>query len=228
MTERKTFKRRVRERMSKTGESYTTARAQVEQKRQRNTNARARLATAGSADRMPDDKVLGATGKTWDQWFAILDKWGARTKEHSEIARYLAEKHGVPSWWSQSVTVTYERARGMRLKHQQLDGSGFAISASKTVGVDVGTLFDAVVVAKQRKQWLVDGTMSLRTSQPNRSARFDWEDGSTRVLFGFEDKGPSKSMVAIQHERLPDADEAEIAKAMWKKRLAELKAFLES
>jgi hypothetical protein len=32
----------------------------------------------------------------------------------------------------------------------------------------------------------------------------------------------------VAHEKLPDPDEAEAAKALWKERLAELKSFLES
>jgi hypothetical protein len=32
-----------------------------------------------------------------------------------------------------------------------------------------------------RKSWLTDGTMSPRTSQPGRTARFDWENASTRL-----------------------------------------------
>jgi hypothetical protein len=79
----------------------------------------------------------------------------------------------------------------------------------------------------QRRKWLTDARMSMRTSQPGRTARFDWEDGSTRVTAWFTEKGPSKSTVALAHERLPDADEAETMKAMWKERMAELKSFLE-
>lgn len=70
--------------------------------------------------------------------------------------------------------------------------------------------------------------MSLRTSQSNYTARFNWEDGSTRVNVAFIDKGPSKSTVAVSHEKLADADEAERAKASWRERLADLKSFLES
>ncbi len=224
MTENKSFKRRVRERMSKTGESYTTARSQVAQKRDRNRAARTRLAAAD--DRVSDAAIEQATGKKWDEWFSILDGWGAGDRKHGEIARFVNEEHDVSGWWAQSVTVAYERAREMRLKHQRPDG--FSISASKTVAVSIDVLFDAVVDDVERKKWLAEGTMSLRTSQPGRSARFDWEDGSTRVNVGFTDKGPSKSMVALAHERLADADEAESMKAMWKEQLAELKSFLES
>ncbi len=224
MTERKTFKRRVRERMSKTGESYTAARTQMSRKRDRNEAARTRLAAAD--DRPSHEAVQQATGKTWDDWFSILDGRGARERRHGEIARFLAEEYGVGGWWAQSVTVYYERARGMRLKHQ--GPGGFAVSATKTVGVPLDVVFSAFVDDTERRKWLVDATMSLRTSQPGRTARFDWEDGSTRVIVGFTEKGPSKSTVAVMHERLADADEAETMKAMWKERLAELKSLLEA
>ena len=224
MTENKSFKRRVRDRMSKTGESYTAARGQVSQKRDRVQSARTRI--AATDERMSDANIQEATGKKWDRWFAILDRWGARDKKHGEIARFLTEKHEVAGWWAQTISVYYERARGMRMKYQ--NSQGFSISASKTIAVPVDVLFDAFVNARERKKWLTDGTMTLRTSQPERTARFNWEDGSTRVNVGFTDKGPSKSTVSLAHEKLGDADEAETAKAFWKERLAELKSLLES
>lgn len=224
MTKKKSFKRHVRERMSKTGESYTAARAQASQKRDRVGAATARSAAA--ADRPSDEKVKDATGKKWDAWFSILDRWGARERKHGETVGFLMDEHQVSGWWAQSITVGYERARGMRLKHQQSDG--FTIYASKTIAVPVDVLFDAFVNPRSRRKWLADGTMSLRTSQPPNTARFNWTDGSTRVMASFVDKGPSKSTVAVAHERLPDADEAETTKLAWRERLSDLKTFLES
>ena len=114
----------------------------------------------------------------------------------------------------------------MRLKHQQADG--FTIYASKTIAVPVDVLFDAFVNPRSRRKWLAGGTMSLRTSQPANTARFNWADGSTRVMASFVEKGASKSTVAVAHERLPDADEAETTKIAWRERLSDLKTFLES
>ena len=217
MTNEKSFKRRVRERMSKTGESYAAARRHVSQ-------ARGRVRVA-AADRPSDDKVVAATGKPWAAWFSILDRWGARERTHGETAAYLVEEHGVPGWWAQTITVSYQRARGMRLKHQQ--GDGFTISASRTIAAPVDVVFDAFVNPRKRRKWLADGTMRVRTSQPGRTARFDWGDGSTRVSVSFEAKGPAKTTVAVAHERLPGPDEAEAAKASWRARLGTLKSSLE-
>ena len=224
MTKEKSFKRHVRERMSKTGERYTSARSQVSQKRDRVQAARTTLA---AADRpASDSKVEEVTGRTWEAWFSILDRWGARERKHGETVGFLMDEHGVEAWWAQAITYSYERSRGMRLKHQQADG--FTVWVSKTIAVPVEAVFGAFVDLRQRKSWLIDGTMSLRTSQPGRTARFDWENGSTRVSVSFEEKGPSKTAVAVAHERLPDAEEAETTKAAWRQRLAGLKAFLES
>jgi hypothetical protein len=224
MTSEKKFKRRVRERMSKTGESYAAARSQVAHKRDRVEAARGRL--GDTSERPADASVETATGRRWDPWFSILDRWGARQRKHGEIAAFLVDEHGVPSWWAQSIAMWYERSRGMRLKHQQADG--FRVYASKTVAVPVGVLFDAFADPRSVGEWLTDGTMTLRTAQPARTARFDWGDGSTRVNVAFEDKGPAKATVSVAHERLPDPDEAETAKAAWRSRLADLKSFLES
>jgi uncharacterized protein YndB with AHSA1/START domain len=223
MTKEKSFKGRVRERMSKTGERYTAARSHVSQKRDRVGAARARL--AATTERPSDDKIKEATGRKWAAWFSILDRWGARERKHGETVGFLMDRHDVPGWWAQSITMWYERARGMRLKHQQADG--FTVYASKTIAVPVDVLYDAFVNPRSRRKWLNDGRMSLRTSQPGHTARFNWVDDSTRLSVSFDDKGPSKSAVAVAHERLPDADEAEMAKASWRERLANLKSFLE-
>ena len=224
MTTQKLFKRRVRERMSKTGESYTAARLHVVPARDRIETERTNLASA--RELASDEKLTEATGRDWDAWLSILDRWGARDRKHREIAAYLVAEHSVPSWWVQAVTTGYERARGMRLKHQQPDG--FTVYASKTVAVPMSVLFEAFVGDRTRERWLTDGTMRLRTTQPGKVARFDWGDGATRVLVTFEEKGPMKATAHVSHERLPDASAAETAKSDWKQRVAALKTFLEA
>jgi hypothetical protein len=224
MTEDKSFKRRVRERMSKTGESYATARSHVAEKRDRNRAARTRLTV--TEDRVSDEAIRKSTGKTWDEWFPILDTWGAREKTHTEIARYVSEEHGVPGWWSQSVTVAYEQARGMRLKYERPDG--FSITASKTIAVPAHVLFDAFVDDVRRKEWLTRGRCRSEQRSPVGRLVSTGRTARRGVNVGFTEKGPSKSSVAVAHERLPDADEAETAKARWKARLIELQGAPES
>ncbi len=221
MTTQKTFKRRVRDRMAKTGESYTAARRQLIADGDEPDPGTPTYETVVS-----DDRVLEATGKRHEEWFTILDRWGAKERTHTEIARYVIEELGVDGWWGQGVTVSYERARGLRAVGQMKDG--WTINASKTVHVAVDDLFDAVVEDRIRKEWLPDGDVSLRTATKPKSARYDWEDGSTRLNVSFESKGLSKATVFISHERLPDADTGDAMKTYWRAALVDLKAHLES
>jgi uncharacterized protein YndB with AHSA1/START domain len=224
MTRQKSFKQSVRARMEKTGESYSEARRQLLAKAER----RAESATVeGYEELMSDEAIRRRTGKRWGEWFAILDASGAVDRKHGEIAAWLSEKHGVDGWSAQSLTVGYERARGLRASGER-PGGGFSATASKTIAVPVERLFETFTDESERRRWLPDGNLRERTSTSPKSARFDWEDGSTRVIVGFEAKGDAKSLVALEHERLPDADSAEEMKAFWRERLTALKERLEA
>jgi hypothetical protein len=221
MTKQRSFKRRVRERMAKTGESYTAARralvAKGERPEERATSFEPTVA---------EETVVKATGRGWEQWFELLDGWGALSKSHGEVAGWVAAEHGVSGWWSQAITVTYERARGLRAPGQRADG--WSVTASKTVAVPVGRLFEAFEDEATRERWLPGAELRLRTANPPRTARYDWEDGSTRVIVSFEEMTEDKSRIALEHERLPDADAAEEMKTWWRERVAALKQLLES
>ena len=214
MTVQKSFKRLVRSRMEKTGESYTAARAQLLAAEE----PKARLATS-------DEKIRERTGRGWEEWFDLLDVWGAHERPHKEIARWLREEQGVDGWGAQSVTVSYERARGLRALGER--PQGFSVTAQKTVAVPVDRLYEAFVDESAREHWLPAGELRERTATKPRSARFDWGDGETRVVVGFTAKGDAKSTVALEHERLPDAEEAERMKAFWRERLTALATQLE-
>lgn len=209
MTTDKARKRDVRTRMRRTGERYAAA--------QRHVQA-TKLATTELG--ISDDAIRRRTGKGWDEWIRILDRWGAARRSHAEIARWLREDHGIDGWSSQSVTVGYERARGMRAPHQQ--AGGFSVGVSKTVPVDASTAADGWIDARRRNRWLERGTLRLRTSQPGRSARFDFGDDGSRVIVSIEAKGPAKSTVSLQHERLPDREAVERMRGFWKERLGRM------
>jgi uncharacterized protein YndB with AHSA1/START domain len=217
MTRQRSFKRLVRSRMEKTGESYSAARAAL--------LAADAKATEGVTLTMSDEAIRNRTGRGWEEWFDLLDEWGAAERGHTEIARWVAQEHRVNGWSSQSVTVSYERARGGRALGEHADG--FAITASKTVAVPVERLYEAFVNSSRRKRWLPDGKLRVRTSSKPKSARFDWGDGETRVNVGFTAKGEGKSTVALEHSRLADAKQAERMKAYWRDRVAALRALLE-
>lgn len=244
MTRNKAEKRATRARMSKTGERYTTARrhaldlhhttsdslpaaqplADLPPSTQSATLSTAHLPLRVAEPAVSDAAVQRATGKLWDEWFVLLDAWDGTTKKHPEIARHIHEVYGIDGWWAQNVTVGYERARGMRALHERPDG--FSANASKTFSVPVERLFAALADEEERSRWLREIALRNRTSQPNKSARFDILPGDLRLAATFIAKGAEKSAVQLQLERLPD--EAEVArwKAIWKAQFAHLAVYL--
>ena len=166
-----------------------------------------------SAPRMSDEAVQAKTGKTWKEWFAILDKAGAKKLSHQDIVKYLGAEQGVGPWWQQMVAVTYEQARGLRDKHQK--PNGYEISVSRTLNQPVAKLFKSFSDEKLRKRWLEEDGLSLRTATANKSLRLNWIDGKTTLQVSFVAKSPDKTQVVVQHAKLPSAAASTKMKTYW-------------
>jgi uncharacterized protein YndB with AHSA1/START domain len=203
MPKQKDLKRLIRSRMKKTGEAYTAARLQVLEKSEPTTRY-AELAG------MSDASVNKRTGRTWAQWVRALDAAGA-SKTHREITEYVSSL-GTPDWWSQMVTVGYERIRGLRDRGQRR-GGGYEATKSRTFAVPVERLFDAFANARIRRRWLAP-KVRVRHATPLKYIRMTWDDG-TPVQVGFLSKGTAKSAVAIAHQKLPDRSAADAMKRIW-------------
>lgn len=233
MPTQKVFKGRVRARMAKTGESYTAARHQLLRKAVAPfTEAEPAAASesgppAGSEAEalVSDEAMIRATGKSHEEWFAILDAWGAVERKHPQIARWLSEVQGTPPWWTQNITVAYERARGLRATHQ--NAAGFSFSVNRTIGVGAGRLLAAFTDEADRRRWLPDAEMPRRPTRAANTARFDWLEPPSRVVVLVSARGDAKAAVNVTHEQLPDAASTERLKVAWRSWLDDLKGFLE-
>ena len=231
MPQNKDLKRLVRARMRKTGEAYTAARAHIIRKPTAATVSKpagttAPRATPNSAVKsvdyavvagMSDEKLKAKTGCTWERWVYALDRRGAEQMSHREIAALVNEKYKVDGWWSQTVTVGYERIKGLRARGQRRDGT-YEASKSRTFNVPVTNLFDAWADQAVRRRWLNGESVKIRTATAPKSIRLDWTDGGI-IAVGFAAKGKSKSSVAVQHTKLPDRETANRLKQYWSDRL---------
>ncbi len=168
------------------------------------------------------EAVRAKTGKGWAEWFVILDKAGAAKWPHKEIAKYM-HKLGCGDWWSQMITVGFEQARGLRVKHQTAEG--FSASGSKTVAVPIAKLFAAWADPKTRAKWLRD-KIEIRRATKNKSMRIIWNDGSS-IDVQFYVKGPGKSQVTIERRRLANVKEVQQVKKYWAAALAKLETLLD-
>ncbi len=217
MPTNKDFKRLVRARMQKTGESYTSARTHFLDK----PRAPAPVDYARLAG-MSDATVKAKTGCTWERWAWALDRVQASTWTHREIAEYVHQKYKIPDWWTQTVTVGYERIKGLRAIGQRRGGE-FEANKSKTFAMPVARLYRAFRDKRTRERWLPGVALTVRTATPARSMRITWPDQTSLDLW-FTGKGAARSQVQVQHRRLPDKAAATRMKEFWTERLAALEA----
>lgn len=220
MPKDKDLKRLVRARMAKTGESYTAARAHF-------VSARGGQFTPGNVPDeyeklagMSDAAVRRATGKRWPEWADYLDGHHAYTWEHKAIAAHIDESFDCGGWWAQTVTVGYERFRGLR-DFGQRRGGGYDVNKSRTVRVSVSRLWAAFELPDERTAWMGDTAVDFHRQTPTKSMRGSLPDG-TKVDVYFTEKAPDKSSVSIQHRGLPDRAAADASRDAWGEHLDRL------
>lgn len=173
-----------------------------------------------------------STGRDWSTWFAMLSQAGATSREHADIARLardaMPEEVTNPDWWAQGVAIAFEQQTGMRVPGQSSTGS-FRVSASRTVELDR----DAAIEA-----WasLVGSPPSFREHEcgearhsrtPKRSFWRVDVAGAGRVEVAATPKAgdsehSEKSVLAVNHEGLPDAESVEAWRTHWKALLAKI------
>ena len=75
--------------------------------------------TKSNFAKIGDDAVKAKTGKSWNQWFKILDRVDVKTNGHRHAAMSLYQTYRLNPWWSQAVTIRYEWERGLRTMKNQ-------------------------------------------------------------------------------------------------------------
>ena len=222
MPHNKDLKRLVRARMKKTGEAYTAARAHITTRPRTTPAAKTARKAASKIDYAAlagtsDATIKAKTGCTWERWVGALDYLGAKEMSHRDIVALVNKKYKIDGWWSQSVTVGYERIKGLRARGQRRDGT-YEANKSRTFDVPVTTLFEAWTDAKLRDRWLNGESVKVRTATAPKSMRIGWSDGRI-IAVGFAAKGKDKSSVALTHPKLPDKATADRLKQYWSDRL---------
>jgi len=174
-----------------------------------------------------DKLVVEKTKKTMQEWFALLDKMGAKKMKHAGIFELVSKTNGLKplGTWNQNLLATsYEWDR--KLKERGQKEKDFEVSVSKTIDVPITTLYQSWTDESIRKKWLNEKII-IRKCTPDKSARITWSDQKTSLSVDFYLKSKDKSQVVVQHLKIPDAKNAGELKQYWAKKLATLKSFLE-
>ncbi len=173
---------------------------------------------------LTDKTVKKATGKGWNDWFAILKQEEADQLIHKDIARLLTDKYKIDGWWAQSITVEFERYLGRRQVGQVKSGT-FQTAVSKTMPGNLDQVFDlwleAVKGAEEFNSIPLAGKPAISKTEKWRYWRVNLKDGSKiTITVGF--KSEDKSVLTFSNEKLKDQDAIESWKAFWKDYLKKL------
>jgi hypothetical protein len=208
MTRQETFKRRIRQRMAKTGERYGAARRVLIEQADPPRPGRAWV----SEPEHSDDVIRENTGRGWDEWCDLIDAWPGKDDGHAAIAAYVQQEYGIGGWWAQSITVGYERIVGLRLPFQRPDGT-FSANKSRTVTVDAEALRAMLLDDDDRADLFPGVETELRSKPTSKNVRLGMGAGVAEIHMA--PKGDGRVKVTIQHERLPEYGDVEHWKGYW-------------
>lgn len=162
------------------------------------------------------DAVARRTGKTWDDWFEVLDSAGAATLDQRGVIAILAQKHGIGPWWQQMIAVGYESLRAKSDKPPAVDG--FHINSSCTLDAPLPRVFRLWNDAGERARWLADDRFVVRGATADKVIRARWGKGTSHVAVSFAEKA-GRTEVSVEHHQIESRGAAEQMKAYWAKKL---------
>lgn len=198
-----------------------------------------------TAPALTDANVKSSTGKTCKEWFKALDDLGGPGIGRKGMGDFLFKQCKVDAWWTATIMVEYENARGVTQK----DGKpmGYNICVTKGIAAPVEKVFGAFAKAGELDKWFSkkskqdfkvggryengDGDRGeLLKVRENKDLKFTWENprhtpGSV-VEIKLQPNG-SKTSVVVTHDRIQKRDEADDLRTGWMFALESLKSYLE-
>jgi uncharacterized protein YndB with AHSA1/START domain len=107
------------------------------------------------------------------------------------------------------------------------NAAGFAVSARKTIAAPPARIFAAWTDSRRRARWLVGVQLTIRAAAAPKYVRLTCGDDDTDIAVRITARGPSKSVVAVDHTRLASAQLVVERRHCWKEMLRHLKHYLE-
>lgn len=194
----------------------------------------------------PLEAIHAETGRSLDEWFAVLDAFGGPGNGRREIGNYLYDTYKLDPWWIATLNIEYEARHGLREK----DGrpKGYTICATKSIRAPAQACFDAFAGAAALDGWMgsghtldfreggelrnADGNRAvLRKISPGKAIKLLWMQADaardTPVEVKFQPTS-ARTTVMVTHDRLQSRADADGMRRAWGEALSLLKAALEA
>lgn len=161
-----------------------------------------------------DEAILEATGRSWREWFGVMEASGMAGSSHEEIVTELREKHGVPAWWQQSITEAFEQFIGRREKGGADDG--FHTSVSRTIDASASRIHAAWVDEAERAKWLRKRDFEPMAATTPHAVSGIWCRDESRLEISIEEVEEGRCRLTVRHCKLRDLETAETMQKFWK------------
>lgn len=193
-------------------------------------------------EKISDEAVEKATGKSWDTWHHLLKQAEVDDWNHKEIVTYLRTQHNITHWWAQTITVNYEQFIGKR-QVGQTRTAGYQIGVRKTFDLTPNEAWDLIFSQEASQIWLGNNTIEnfeegvdfathegttgeIRVIKPNHHIRLSWKpkpwEKPSTLQIGVYPTTSGKTTIAFHHEKLKDEKVREQMRKHWKDVLAQL------
>lgn len=193
-----------------------------------------------------DDACAAATGKSIQEWFAVLDAFGGPSKGRRALGNHLYADLKVDIWWVQTLNSQYEIQHGIREKDGRL--KGYCICSTKTISAPLDVVYAAWATTERLDTWFSQGSTGAveagsefsnadgnrgvyKRVRENKDIRFEWrgETGDLSIVdVAFSDKGKGKTGVLVTHDRIQSREEADGVRRAWAEALTRLKGLAEA
>jgi uncharacterized protein YndB with AHSA1/START domain len=189
-----------------------------------------------------DASCKKATGKTFDEWAALIDERGLGEKRRDAIQFiYDQTGRGKDVWWPTTIWVEYERRRGIVKKDGRPEG--YNICCTKSFKLPPEVVFEAFASEVEMATWVIgwQGAMTegapfavagctgtVGRIRPGKDIRMTWLSPGfdpTEIEVQFVRAG-DKTTVNVYHKRIQTRAEADGLRRAWGQALDRLKAKL--
>lgn len=194
-----------------------------------------------------DASAKAATGKTMQQWFALLDAQGGLALGRRALGVWMRDEQQLDAWWCATLNCEYEAARGQLEKDGR--AKGYMICPTKSIKADAARCYQAFASGKALDAWFGKGNQidlrdggswsnadgnqaTIKKVNPGKAIKLSWEDKALSMPAPVDIKfdtagGPGKCTVMVSVDRLQTRAEADGYRKAWGKVLDQLKAVIE-
>jgi len=200
------------------------------------------------SQRLKPATVKKKTGKSLEEWFKIIDKYGA-SKGHKAIAKHLQSKYKISVWWAQSLTTRYEFDNDLRKLYQRSNKNNLTVTVQKTIGHGIIRTYNHFSDTKAMKEWfspymkikLKEGARSnfddvvdikIKKIEPRKRLCFELISKSNEevspVEVAFIKKESKKTLIKITQSNLSTTISVNAQRDVWKSFLAAFKNYIDN